>query len=165
VTYRWLATEQASQTRTDGLRDTATYTWDISGHKTLTVTATNAEGTFTDTHDIWIGVRPTAVNLAGPLTGTVGVPTAFTASVVPLSATTPITYVWQVTGQGAGTFPLTRVSGLSDTLSVTWTTSGTYSVSIAARNVAGAVTGGRTVAVQYAPPERHYLYLPLVVQP
>lgn len=56
ITYVWEKTEQNGVvvvTHTNGgLSDTVSFTWNITGTQTITVTATNAEGTATDTHEI-----------------------------------------------------------------------------------------------------------------
>ena len=43
-----------SFTHTGGLNDTVTFTWSTTGTQAITVTALNAAGTVTDTHDITI---------------------------------------------------------------------------------------------------------------
>lgn len=66
TTYTWQATDQESVTHANvGPRDTVTFTWVKSGIKTLTVTATNAEGTFTANHQIAIG--PVLSGDGGPI--------------------------------------------------------------------------------------------------
>lgn len=57
TTYVWEATDQEVVTHANaGPRDTAAFTWTTSGLKTITVTATNTEGTFTGTHSFLVGV-------------------------------------------------------------------------------------------------------------
>ncbi len=166
ITYHWQATGQAPQTHSGGVNDAVTYTWDTPGAVTLVVSATNAAGeVVADVHTADILPAPvTGVSVSGPARVAIDTSYTFQASARPPTATTPITYVWRVTGQAAGAYPLTRVSGLSDTLSVTWAASGTHSVSVTAWNMAGAVTGSHVVTVQDSLPERYSLYLPLVVR-
>jgi hypothetical protein len=55
ITYVWQATNQSQKTHTGGgLSDTVDFTWNITGTQGITVTATNAYGTATDTHTITI---------------------------------------------------------------------------------------------------------------
>jgi hypothetical protein len=57
VTYTWRATGQTSLNHRSELSDTAVFTWDIVGPKTIVVTATNASGTIGNaTHEIAIGI-------------------------------------------------------------------------------------------------------------
>ena len=53
ITYLWEATGQAAETHTGGgLSDSVAFTWNMTGTKTITVTATNAGGSVTDTHPV-----------------------------------------------------------------------------------------------------------------
>jgi hypothetical protein len=55
ITYVWQASNQSQETHTGGgLSDTVDFTWNITGTQAITVTATNAYGTATDTHTITI---------------------------------------------------------------------------------------------------------------
>jgi hypothetical protein len=57
ITYTWQATGIFSETHTDrGLSDVISFTWNTTGTKVITVTATNGAGTVTDTHAITISV-------------------------------------------------------------------------------------------------------------
>ena len=63
-------------------------------------------------------VPPAAVSIAGPFVGVIDTAYTFTATVSPLTATVPITYFWQATGQS----PIMHTgSELSDTVVFTWT--------------------------------------------
>jgi len=55
ITYVWQATNQSQETHAGGgLSDTVYFTWNVTGTQFITVTATNAYGTATDTHTITI---------------------------------------------------------------------------------------------------------------
>jgi len=87
------------------------------------------------------------VSIQGPLTGTTTTPYTFTATVNPIMATTPVTYIWQATGQS----PVTHASGLSDTLAFAWSAGGAQAITVTATNVANAVTETHTMTIG-APP-------------
>jgi len=161
ITYAWQATGQTPLTHTGGLSDAVTFSWGVTGTQAITVTATHAEGAVSDIHLITIHAPPLAVDVAGPPTGTLGVACAFTATVHPLTATLPLTYAWQATGQP----PLTHVSGLSDVVTFTWHTSGTQALTVTAMNAGGAVAGTYAVTIHDAPlnPWTH-IYLPVVIK-
>jgi hypothetical protein len=160
ITYEWRATGQEPLTRVGGLDDAVVYAWDLAGTKTITVTATNAEGSLSDVHPFIVAIPPAAVDIAGPPTGTVGAANTFQAAVAPITATTPLTYVWQATGQE----PVTRVGGLNDTLAWTWTAPGTYSLTVTAANIGGEVVGTHALAIRDVPDAGATLYVPLVVR-
>jgi murein DD-endopeptidase MepM/ murein hydrolase activator NlpD len=86
------------------------------------------------------------VAVVGPTVGTMQTGYAFRATVVPITATQPITYTWQV----AEMPQTTHMGGSSDVLTFTWTMSGTYHIVIRATNAGGVVTGTHTMTV-YAP--------------
>ena len=59
ITYTWQAAGQSQETHASkGLNDTATFNWSTPGTKTITVTATNADGTFTNNHAVTISDAP-----------------------------------------------------------------------------------------------------------
>jgi hypothetical protein len=73
---------------------------------------------------------PTAVALSGPTSGEINTVYTFTASVSPISTTTPITYVWQIEGQP----PVTQTNGLTNTFLASWADAGVYSMTVTAVN-------------------------------
>jgi hypothetical protein len=82
-----------------------------------------------------------------PATATRNAPTAFTASVTPLTATTPVTYTWQASEQEPPTYPN---EGLNHTIDFTWSTTGTKTITVTAVNCGGpstAVSATHTVTV------------------
>ena len=85
--------------------------------------------------------------------------TAYTlsATVSPVTATQPITYVWQARGQS----PVTHTGYTSDdTVTFTWIATGTWTITATATNAAGVATG--THVIDIVPSWRSYL--PLVLR-
>lgn len=87
------------------------------------------------------------VSISGPTTGTVNAAQTFTATVAPTLATTPITYVWQASGQSL----VTHTRGLSDTASFIWTQPGTQVITVTVTNVVSTVVATHVITI-YAPP-------------
>jgi len=101
------------------------------------------------------------VTVSGPDTGAIGTSYAFSAATRPITATLPVTYTWQATGQA----PLTRVGGLSDVVTFTWHTSGTQALTVTAMNAGGAVAATHVVTTYDVPPNpQPHIYLPLVIK-
>jgi hypothetical protein len=160
ITYVWQATGQATETRTGGgLNDTIGFNWSTPGTKAITVTATNVEGTATDTHFISINVPLTSGDITGPVTGTVGIPYTFDVAVGPGTATLPITYVWQATDKA----PVTHAGGgLSDAITFAWDTPGPKTITITATNIVGTVPDTHLITIHQSPGST--IYLPIVVK-
>ncbi|MEA3308305.1 MAG: PKD domain-containing protein [Chloroflexota bacterium] len=76
-------------------------------------------------------------------------PVIFTATVAPLTATLPITYHWQATGQ----FSTSHViSASADVLSFTWETTGTKTLTVTANNAGGVlVSATHTLTIAATP--------------
>ncbi len=151
ITYTWQATGQPPVVHGGaGLSDTVTFTWQVGGIQWITVTAQNQGGTASDTHAITIVVRPpTGVTIVGPTAGLSGTAYTFTATVSPPTATLPITYTWQATGQP----PVVHGgAGLSDTVTFTWQVSGTQQITVTARNWGGTVSDTHLITLQAPPP-------------
>jgi hypothetical protein len=149
LTYTWQVTGETTLQHTAGLTDTATFTWTSPGLKLVAVTASDGTvtGTVTGTHTVDVVqavLAPAGVSLAGPNAVVVNTAATFTAAVAPISATVPLTYVWEVAGQ----VPITHSGGLSDTLTLTWSTPGTRTVSVTASNGAGAASDSVAVLVE-----------------
>jgi hypothetical protein len=103
---------------------------------------------------------PSAVVIAGPETGTVGQPYSFVASVSPLTATLPITYVWQATGQDEQTV----LGSVEEDVSFTWNSAGEKTVVVTVSNGWGSsVEDTFTIAISEEA-EDYYIYLPLVLR-
>jgi uncharacterized repeat protein (TIGR01451 family) len=93
------------------------------------------------------------VQLNGPTAGTTGQSMTFTAVVAPITATQPITYIWQATGQAA----ITHTNGLTDSVDFVWVLPGPQSVSVTAINRWGQVTAVLAFTIDSR------LYLPVVL--
>jgi hypothetical protein len=108
-----------------------------------------------DNGGVWktVYIPPNGVVISGPTTGVVHTGYVFTATMSPITATLPITYVWQATEQS----PATHTSGLSDNVTFTWSTPGTQAITVTATNAGGMVTGTHVITI------RRRLYLPLVL--
>lgn len=85
------------------------------------------------------------VNLTGPTAGLMNTTYVFTATVSPITATLPITYTWQATGQTPVTH--TRSVAYIDAVSLTWSTVGVKTITVTASNADGLVTA----TVQFTP--------------
>ncbi|MDO8672824.1 MAG: PKD domain-containing protein, partial [Dehalococcoidia bacterium] len=94
------------------------------------------------------------VSVSGPTSGVVGATYPFTATVSPITATLPITYVWQATDQPM----ITHTGTLIDTASFVWNSPGTKAITVTATNEAGTITGTQIIAI------RAKVFLPLVMQ-
>jgi len=85
---------------------------------------------------------PHSVSLGGVANGATTVAYRFTATTNP-TATTPITYTWQATGQTNQTV----VNGTSASAVFTWTTTGVKTVTVNAYNAGGEVTATHTITL------------------
>jgi len=105
---------------------------------------------------------PSSVSLGGPVTGTAYSNITFNATVSPGSATTPITYTWQATGQALVTH---TGGGTSDTIYFIWSMTGTKAITVTATNALGSATNSRTITID---PSTivfdHWIYLPTVMR-
>lgn len=150
--YTWAATGQEPVTRTAQLTDSLTLAWSTPGTKTITVTVSNAGGSVTDTHTVTVApAPPAAVEIDGPARAAAGAAHRFTATTSPLTTTLPLTYTWTATDLA----PVTRTAQLSDTLTLTWATTGSKTVTVTVSNAAGSATRRFSVVVE------RRLYLPL----
>jgi uncharacterized repeat protein (TIGR01451 family) len=94
-----------------------------------------------DTQTVVVSVEPiplesVSVNVTGAPTGTAHVPEAFVATVSPVTASVPITYVWQATGQSTIT---TTTSSISNTVNFAWNPGGVQAVTVTVSNAAAPV--------------------------
>lgn len=104
-------------------------------------------------------VAITAVSLQGASAGGVGETYTFTAAITPTTATQPITYTWQISGEP----PITHTGGLTDTIGLSWAVAGTYTITITAENGIGSpVTATHTITITTTPPPQWHIYLPLM---
>ena len=98
----------------------------------------------------------TGVAISGPTTGITNTAYTFTATVSPPTATLPVTYTWQATGQSLITH---TVHSLSDTAAFTWTIAGTKYVSVTAANCGGSDVDTHTIPISL-----RFIYLPVVLR-
>jgi len=89
-------------------------------------------------------VAPTGVTISGPDAGAVQTEHTFTATVSPVTATKPITYTWQATGQRE---VLTATDDLDHSVSFAWDTPGTKTISVTVSNGWHSVTDSYTVTI------------------
>ncbi len=102
------------------------------------------------------------VSLNGALTGATGAAQPFTATVAPVTATLPITYLWQATEQTPYSH---TVSSYSDEKSFTWTATGTKIVTVTATGAGGGVqVATRAVTITGAVTNNYLVYLPVVLK-
>ena len=92
----------------------------------------------------------TSVTISGPLSGTVGSvnATTFTADVSPITATTPITYIWHATTQQT----ITHVNGIDDDATFSWLVPYTYTLHVTASNGFSTVTDTHQIIIYPAAP-------------
>ena len=93
-------------------------------------------------------VAVTDTIIDGPTSGYLWTEYAFTATTSPISATAPITYVWEATGQPV----VTHTSELSDTMSFIWATGGQQVITVTAANAWNTVTDTHTVSILHVSP-------------
>lgn len=165
ITYIWQATGHEPITRAHTMRgsDVFSFTWDVTGTQTITVTALNGLGTATGTRTITIlGATPscprplTDIGIRGFYQGaTLYMDTlyAFQAVITPTDATPLITYTWASSPEyGQGT----------PYASYQWSTPDTYTITLAAQNCGGIPLGAQhVVTIQN---RQYYIYLPLVLR-
>jgi PKD repeat protein len=83
------------------------------------------------------------VHISGPAVGLTGVVYSYTATVDPITATQPITYVWRVAGQPS----VTGTGGLSNTFALTWAVDGPQAITVTAANEVSSVTGTYPITI------------------
>ncbi|CAG0935029.1 hypothetical protein TFLX_03853 [Thermoflexales bacterium] len=108
---------------------------------------------------------PASVVVDGPAIGVINTSYTFTATVSPITATTPITYVWQATGLTTQTH---TGRGTSDTVTFTWPAgaTGLKTISVSATNQAGTKSSSRTILISATPIVfNHWVYLPAIRKP
>jgi len=100
------------------------------------------------------------VVITGPTRGLISTPYAFTATLAPITATLPITYVWDATGQ----LPMVRTASWTDTVALSWNTIGTQTITSTAVEPQGAVTGTYTILIVDQGDGGHRVYVPSILR-
>jgi len=144
ITYSWQTSEQVV-THVGDLTDTAVLSWTLGGAKSITLTATNPDASYTAQHNIMVHAPPTAVSLDGPSSATVGDHNLFSATISPITTTTPINYLWQ-TREGS----FARDGDLDDSARIMLLYPGPQTITVTAGNPAGSVTATHHITLNLA---------------
>jgi 3',5'-cyclic AMP phosphodiesterase CpdA len=125
----------------------------------LTVEAIDDTGAIRDDYAIsQVNMPVEAATIGGASTGLVQTANTVTAAVSPITATLPITYVWQATGQA----PVMKVGGLANSVTFTWNETGVQTVSVTATSTAGGLVNATHIISIVPVSDR--IYLPLTVK-
>jgi photosystem II stability/assembly factor-like uncharacterized protein len=147
LTYVWEATDQSSVTSTNinTLTNSISFTWSTPGDKIITVTVNNSVGMTSTTYMLTILAPLTGVTITGPVTGTIEDSYVFTATVNPVTATLPLTYIWQATDQ----FPVisTGTSMFTHTVPFTWSTPGFKAITVTVSNKANTISATHFITI------------------
>ncbi|NJN68609.1 MAG: PKD domain-containing protein [Chloroflexaceae bacterium] len=168
ISYTWEATDQEPVTH-DGTttKDTMTFSWTTEGIKEVRVTAMNADGSASASHNITIQVEPVegaleTVTISGTESGQPNVAYTFTAIAEPSDASQPVSYTWEATGQDQVTH---TGGGLEDTVSFMWTTEGTKELTVRAENAVNMVSDSFSIEVGSGTTGGEgTVYLPLILR-
>lgn len=87
----------------------------------------------------------TSVNIGGATMGVTDQQYSFNASILPVTATLPITYTWQATEQSA-------VSGQQSAVTYTWTTTGTKTITVTVSNCESSVVDTHQIVINAPTP-------------
>jgi hypothetical protein len=116
-------------------------------------------GTFNDVTggQIWqMLFSPDAVSISGPTLGMPGQAYTFTASILPITTTLPITYSWQATDM----VPQIFVGGITSTVTYNWGTNGIKEIALSASNGAATVSDTHIIHISIL----KNVYLPISVR-
>ncbi len=154
VTYVWQASGYPTITQTAGLSNTQSFNWTLSGTQEVTVTVSNPVSSLVRSLNVIIVpyVPLADAILTGPTSGKPYLAYAFTASVTPLTATLPVTYVWQASGYPT----ITQTVGLSDTQTFSWATNGSKVVTVTVSNLVSSLVRKLEILI-----EPYRIYFPL----
>jgi hypothetical protein len=114
-----------------------------SGTQLITVTASNDYESVTGYFPLVIMQPPVALDVSGPETGSVQSTSTFTATVAPITATLPITYVWSIDEQVI----LIHPSGITDSVTLPWYQPGLHEVAVSASNRIGVIVDSQPITV------------------
>jgi hypothetical protein len=161
ITYTWEATGQSPiVVGGQGVTHTVAFAWPEAGTQAITVTAQSAWGQATAVHSIAITPAPAlTVALTGPATGAPGVDYTFLA-IAHTTATTPLTYTWQATGQ----MPIVQAErGLTTTVTFQWPDAGTKGITVTVMQGAASAVNTHSIVLAVDNPE-YTVFLPLVAR-
>lgn len=96
-----------------------------------------------------------AVDLSGPANGFINTSYLFTAQADPITATLPITYVWEASGQA----PLTITNGPASNQAFTWATPGAQAITLTVSNPSSSITAWTSINIH-----PFTIYLPRTVK-
>jgi len=136
VTYIWSPTPNSGQGTAN-----ASYQWAISGTYIISVTASNLSGAVFNTYAITIlsdTVALSGVTINGPNNGNINTLYNYNATISPVTATLPITYLWSPTPDSGQGTAYTNYQ---------WGTPGTYTISLTTGNISGTVLTSYTVVI------------------
>ncbi|MDM8528375.1 C25 family cysteine peptidase [Anaerolineales bacterium HSG24] len=158
ITYLWETTDQSNKSTTVS---NVEYIWTTTGTKTIKVTASNEQNNVVSEEFLFtVNTLPEGhlgrVTITGDSTGNLGQAYIFVANAAPLNATTPITYLWEVTDKK----DVTRSGSFTDSISLTWDSVGTKRVNVYADNDNSSVNGEFIFVVK----GNDNVYLPVVVK-
>ncbi len=136
-------TTSASDTRhlTDGVFDAFEYRV-----KAVNATSESPYAYATARLSAQVSAPVAAVEIGGPLAGTVNISATFVASVRPSNTVTPIAYTWQTDGQPA----VQHTGALSDSIELGWSEAGTKTITVTASNASGTVVDTHEIIVRAA---------------
>ncbi|GAB4278231.1 MAG: Ig-like domain-containing protein [Candidatus Promineifilaceae bacterium] len=148
ITYTWMADGQTTVVHgSKGITDTVAFNWSTTGTKNITVTVDNGLAEQINTHQITIGTGTkaiTSVAISGNTAGSSGQTYTFSAAVLPTDATQPITYTWQADDQT----PVTHTGmGITDTVSFSWSSEGSKTITVTASNEVGSQTDTHVISL------------------
>jgi hypothetical protein len=148
LTYTWEFEEQTLVRQIDGISDTTPYSWTMSGPQTFTVTAENAGGMVSATHEITLHTPVLADFSASPTSGVASLTIDFTNA----SAGDYTSNLWSF-GDG--------FTSTLENPTHTYTDTGVYTVTL---TVSGPGGNDLEVKPAYITVEPHRVYLPLVIR-
>lgn len=83
------------------------------------------------------------VEISGPLQGLPENDYTFSADILPITASEPITYVWEATNQ----LPITHTGGISDEVVFNWLEQGTQTITVTVSNPGSVVSDTATIEI------------------
>ncbi len=116
---------------------------------TVSIDSSTSTGYVVTINNRFKPMQSLAIN--GPSLGTIGQSLAFTATVSPADATTPITYTWEASDLA----PVEHLGGVIDQIDLTWEDVGTKTITVTATNAGGMLVDSQQIVVssQLAPAE------------